>query len=185
MEPPQAAAEPEGAVPRSEQDQTTDARVDIASHPETSSAVEEIERIDRAPTPPELPVELPPALAAGENDDYYFGPIALGCLTTEHPVRALAITVVSSFWFEVFMLLVVVVSSAFVAAVDPLKGSREGFNAVCYYSDIVFLVIFVGEAILKIIAMGFVRHKGSYLRGTLLCIHFCIASPLVSFYCCC
>jgi hypothetical protein len=60
---------------------------------------------------------------------------------------------------------VIIVNAAFLAANDPLKGDKEGFNAVTYYADFVFLAIFIIELIVKVIAFGFALHKNSYLRS--------------------
>lgn len=85
--------------------------------------------------------------------------------STSNPIRAFCIAVVSNRYFKLFILLSIIVNSIFLAINDPLKGTYEGFNAVCRYADYIFLAIFATEALMKIIAMGLIVHKGSYLRG--------------------
>lgn len=83
----------------------------------------------------------------------------------DHPVRAVCIKVISNRIFKWFILLTIVVNSIFLAIQDPTKSDRSGFNRVIHIADYFFLAIFASEAALKIIAMGFILHQKSYLRG--------------------
>lgn len=139
----------------------TDASVAIEFDPdELPAPVDEIEPIDLTAAAVQASVAV-----QDEDDDYYFVSSALLCLSIEHPLRAFAIRVVTARWFELLMLLVAIIASGFVAALDPLKGVHEGFNNVCYYTDVVFLIFFTTEAVFKIVAMGFILHPRSYMRG--------------------
>lgn len=101
-----------------------------------------------------------------DQEDTNFISKSLFLFAPEHPLRALCIKIVTNRWWNRFILLVIIVNSAFLAANDPLKGKKEGFNAVNYYGDFVFLAIFLIEAIIKIIALGLILHAYSYLRST-------------------
>ena len=61
-------------------------------------------------------------------------------------------------------LLVIVVNSVFIAAADPLAGDNEGRNQWLTRADVYFLVLFSLELLLRVVAMGFVMDKNSYLR---------------------
>ena len=65
--------------------------------------------------------------------------------------------------FSNFILVCIMVSSASLAAEDPLN-SKSPRNIILGYADIVFTTIFTIEIIVKVITYGLVFHKGAYLR---------------------
>ena len=113
----------------------------------------------------------PTSLSPEEEDDdaIEFVDKSFFLFEPTHPIRAFCISVITNRYFSWFILLVIILNAAFLAANDPLKGRKAGFNVVNYYADFVFLAIFIVEALLKIIAMGFVLHQYSYLRGASRC----------------
>lgn len=145
------------------------------------AVVEDVERDNSArvqKAPPakkfEEPTADPTSLSPDDNEEseVEFIDRSLFLFAPEHPLRAFCIKVTTNKWFNWFILFVIIVNAAFLAANDPLKGKKEGFNVVNFYADYVFLVIFVAEAALKIIALGFVLHQYSYLRSTSVdCAH--------------
>ena len=72
-------------------------------------------------------------------------------------------------WFDNFITLVILLNSIMLAAQD-YQGRLEGEDYVSVRNnelekvDLVFTVIFILECVLKIIGMGFIVHKNSYLH---------------------
>jgi len=50
------------------------------------------------------------------------------------------------------------------------RDSLTTYNQIIDRMNMIFTLIYTGEAILKIIALGFVLHKNSYLREAWNCI---------------
>eukprot|EP00036_Acanthoecidae_sp_10tr_P014734 CAMPEP_0206289576 /NCGR_PEP_ID=MMETSP0106_2-20121207/2185_1 /ASSEMBLY_ACC=CAM_ASM_000206 /TAXON_ID=81532 /ORGANISM="Acanthoeca-like sp., Strain 10tr" /LENGTH=1614 /DNA_ID=CAMNT_0053720129 /DNA_START=528 /DNA_END=5372 /DNA_ORIENTATION=- len=65
--------------------------------------------------------------------------------------------------FEGFILLCIIASSACLAAEDPVNDDAE-INKNLEIADYVFTAIFTVEMLIKIVALGLVGHRGSYLR---------------------
>lgn len=81
-----------------------------------------------------------------------------GCAVT-NPVREFVIKVVINPWFDRIILLFILANSICLAIEDP--ANRKGVFANL---DILFVVVFTAEMVLKVIAMGFVMRPYSYLR---------------------
>lgn len=68
-------------------------------------------------------------------------------------------------YFEVFIIAVIILNSLLLGIYDyENPKSRSPRNLIVNYAEPFFIVIFTSEAIMKIIALGFVLDKGSYLR---------------------
>lgn len=50
------------------------------------------------------------------------------------------------------------------------RDSLTEYNQIIDKMNLIFTWVYLGEAILKIIALGFVKHKNSYLREAWNCI---------------
>ncbi|XP_023340259.1 muscle calcium channel subunit alpha-1, partial [Eurytemora carolleeae] len=84
-------------------------------------------------------------------------------------------------YFGNVVLLCIMVSSFMLAAEDPLDSNSER-NKILNYFDYFFTTIFTIECTLKIIAYGFVLHKGSFCRnGFNLLDLLVVAVSLISF----
>ncbi|CAD8085687.1 unnamed protein product [Paramecium sonneborni] len=68
---------------------------------------------------------------------------------TKHPI------------FEFFTLIIIIFNSIMLALDDPTSDIQTSFQDLM---DIIFLAVYTFEAVLKIIAMGFVLNNNSYLR---------------------
>nr|QFP39652.1 voltage-gated calcium channel subunit alpha 1-like protein [Tridacna squamosa] len=91
---------------------------------------------------------------------------ALFCLNLKNPVRKLCIRVVEWKPFE-FVILLTIFANCFALAFYtpfPVRDSNET-NKALEHVEIIFLVIFTVEAVMKIIAYGFIFHSGAYLRN--------------------
>lgn len=71
--------------------------------------------------------------------------------------------IVSTKYFEMFVMIVICLSSISLAAEDPVDETSER-NQVLQYLDYAFTCVFTIELVLKVVDCGFVLHKGSYCR---------------------
>lgn len=91
---------------------------------------------------------------------------ALFCLTVSNPIRRGCITLVEWKPFDLFILANIFATCVVLALMnpDPAEDTSE-INLKLNKAEIFFMIVFAGEAIIKIIAMGFVLHPGAYLRN--------------------
>ncbi|XP_052745173.1 muscle calcium channel subunit alpha-1 isoform X6 [Bicyclus anynana] len=91
---------------------------------------------------------------------------ALFCLTLKNPLRKLCIDIVEWKPFEWMILTTIFANCVALAVYTPFPASDSNYtNWVLEKIEYIFLVIFTGECVMKIIAYGFVMHQGSYLRN--------------------
>lgn len=120
-----------------------------------------------------------------DDNKYLFSVNSLHCMPQQNAFRKICVTIVVNRWFDFFITFCIIVNSGLLAS----KEYDNNYNAE-YVSiwnefldtvDLVFTIIFLVECVLKIIAMGFVRHKKAYLRDAWNCIDFFIVvSSLVT-----
>ncbi|XP_075396642.1 voltage-dependent L-type calcium channel subunit alpha-1S [Tenrec ecaudatus] len=79
-------------------------------------------------------------------------------------IRILCHRIVSATWFTNFILLFILLSSAALAAEDPIRA-KSVRNKILEYFDIVFTSVFTVEIVLKMITFGAILHKGSFCRN--------------------
>ncbi|CUG91984.1 voltage-gated calcium channel protein, putative [Bodo saltans] len=85
-------------------------------------------------------------------------------LPPAHPVRLFCINLVTHPAYDVISLLLTVASSILLALHTP--GHRgDALDTTIEVTDIMFAILFTMEAVVKIIAVGLVAHKGAYLRS--------------------
>ncbi|XP_047037366.1 muscle calcium channel subunit alpha-1 isoform X2 [Helicoverpa zea] len=91
---------------------------------------------------------------------------ALFCLTLKNPMRKAFIDIVEWKPFEYMILTTIFANCIALAVYTPYPASDSNYtNWVLEKIEYVFLVIFTGECVMKIIAYGFIMHAGSYLRN--------------------
>ncbi|KAM9613300.1 voltage-dependent L-type calcium channel subunit alpha-1S [Trichechus inunguis] len=78
--------------------------------------------------------------------------------------RVLCHRIVTATWFTNFILLFILLSSAALAAEDPIRA-KSVRNQILEYFDIVFTSVFTVEIILKMTTFGVFLHKGSFCRN--------------------
>ncbi|XP_071506831.1 voltage-dependent calcium channel type A subunit alpha-1-like isoform X9 [Diadema antillarum] len=88
---------------------------------------------------------------------------SLFIFSTTNPVRRFCHYVVNLRYFDTMIMVVIALSSIALAAEDPVNPDAQR-NKVLEYFDYVFTGIFTLELVLKILDMGFIFHKGSYMR---------------------
>lgn len=92
-----------------------------------------------------------------------YATVSLCCLSVTNPFRNKIIQLVAiNPWFDRFILIVILVNCFFLAIDREITSITENGDTI----DFIFLMIYTGEMILKIIAMGFVMRAHSYLRDT-------------------
>lgn len=67
--------------------------------------------------------------------------------------------------FENFILFFILLNCVALAVFDPTRPSDEGRNAVLEQIEYLFLAVFTLEAIIKIVAYGFILDPGTYIRN--------------------
>jgi hypothetical protein len=89
-----------------------------------------------------------------------YADVSLFCCTVTNPIRQRVISIVLNPWFDRFILMVIIANCIFLALDDP--GEEQ--NADQFIAELIFLIIFTIEMILKVLAMGFALKQHSYLR---------------------
>lgn len=112
------------------------------------------------------------------GDEYIFSKTSLFCLSDQNFLRKALVWLSTWKWFDAFITLSIILNSFMLASTD--YEIRLNPNYVSSWTptqdkiDTVFSIIFITEASVKILAMGFVLHKYSYLREAWNCLDFFI-----------
>lgn len=110
----------------------------------------------------------PQQLAGGEASDGDAGGRArsLYLLDVEHPVRSVLLKLVGRQEFDWLILTAIGCNSAMMAMEDPLEDRENLSDAgkTMAVLDLAFTIFFTCEMLLKVVAMGFVVGKHTYLR---------------------
>eukprot|EP00794_Sanderia_malayensis_P006128 gene6128-6833_t len=80
-----------------------------------------------------------------------------------NPIRKGLHMLVTSVWFDPFILICIIVSSGLLACENTVDESAK-INKVLQYFDFIFTPIFAVEVLVKIINYGAVLHPGAYFR---------------------
>ena len=92
-----------------------------------------------------------------------YATVSLCCLSVTNPFRNKIIQLVAiNPWFDRFILVVIIVNCFFLAVDKEIESLTKYATQI----DLIFLVIYTGEMLLKIIAMGFFMRAHSYLRDS-------------------
>ncbi|CAB3257221.1 unnamed protein product [Arctia plantaginis] len=84
-------------------------------------------------------------------------------LSPTNPIRRGAHWVVNLRYFDFFIMVVICMSSAALAAEDPVVEKSDR-NKILNYFDYAFTGVFTVEMLLKIVDLGILFHPGAYLR---------------------
>lgn len=94
------------------------------------------------------------------------GPTSLFILTEENPIRKYTRFIIEWPPFEYAVLITIIANCVVLALEEHLPdGDRTTLAKSLEATEVYFLGIFCVEASLKIVALGFVLHKNSYLRN--------------------
>jgi hypothetical protein len=91
--------------------------------------------------------------------------MSLLCIGQNNPVRRMMKYIVSSWAFEAGIIGAIVVSSVTLTLESPMY-TNETLKQVLQVCDVFFLVVFSVEAIMKVIALGFILPYDSYLSDS-------------------
>lgn len=105
--------------------------------------------------------------ASGRSGDPHAGgPTSLFILTEENPIRKYTRFIIEWPPFEYAVLMTIIANCVVLALEEHLPdGDRTTLSKSLESTEVYFLGIFCVEASLKIIALGFLLHKNSYLRN--------------------
>ena len=99
----------------------------------------------------------------GNDATKNYATVSLCCLSVTNPFRNKIIQLcLVNPWFDRFILLVIMVNCVFLALdkeVDAVTNNNEMI-------DFIFLILYTGEMVFKIIAQGFFMRAHSYLRDS-------------------
>nr|CDS23994.1 voltage dependent calcium channel alpha 1 [Echinococcus granulosus] len=91
---------------------------------------------------------------------------SLFLLSKRNPIRRYCLMIVDAKPFEFFILATILANCIALAINHPYPmGDYNATNVALEKTELVFLIIFTTEAVLKIIAYGFVLHPDAYLRN--------------------
>ena len=99
---------------------------------------------------------------------YYFDKRSLYIFNSEWGIRKAIVWLVEWLWFKIFILLTVIANSFLIAShnyefrIDVTKEENTKFEILAIK---VFLIIFIAEFVLKVVAMGLIVSKNSYMRS--------------------
>ncbi|XP_022239678.1 voltage-dependent calcium channel type A subunit alpha-1-like isoform X4 [Limulus polyphemus] len=104
-----------------------------------------------------------------EKDDAITGPkpmlpySSMFILSPTNPIRRAAHYIVNLRYFDLFIMIVISLSSITLAAEDPVVEDSEK-NRILNFFDYAFTGVFTLEMMLKVVDQGIVLHPGSYCR---------------------
>lgn len=94
------------------------------------------------------------------------GPTSLFIFTEENPIRKRTRFIIEWPPFEYAVLMTIIANCVVLASEEHLPdGDRTTLAKLLEATEVYFLGIFCVEATLKILALGFLLHKNSYLRN--------------------
>jgi voltage-dependent calcium channel L type alpha-1D len=101
--------------------------------------------------------------------------------TQDNPFRVMCHRICNHSYFGNIVLVCIMVSSAMLAAEDPLNSNSER-NQILNYFDYFFTTIFTVEVCLKLISYGVILHPGSFCRAAFNLLDILVvAVSLISF----
>lgn len=89
---------------------------------------------------------------------------SLFLFSPKSPFRRVCFMVAFDKTFETAVVLVILVSSALIAAENPGVAPDSALGLALSHLDVAFATFFSCEALVKIVAMGFIAHPGAYAR---------------------
>ncbi|CAH0731482.1 unnamed protein product, partial [Brenthis ino] len=102
---------------------------------------------------------------------------SLLCLTLKNPLRKLCYDIVEWKPFEYMILTTIFANCIALAVFTPYPaGDTNNTNQILEKVEWIFMAIFTGECVMKIIAYGFLFHPGAYLRNTWNSLDFTIVT---------
>lgn len=112
------------------------------------------------------------------EDNIEYSKTSLFCLSDKNPCRKGFVWIATWSWFDNFVTLAIILNSILLASTDytiRLNPDHESdWTPIQEKIDLVFSIIFIVEAFVKIVAMGFIFSKKAYLKEAWNCLDFFI-----------
>ena len=106
----------------------------------------------------------------------YYDKRSLFCFSSNNSIRKFLVRLIEKTWFDYSVLGVIMLNSLCLALYDYSDRDDEStMNKTITILGQIFTVLFLLEAISKILAMGFISHKNSYLRDPWNIVDFIVA----------
>ena len=110
--------------------------------------------------------------SGAEAKRFKFEELSLGCLSRSNRFRQFFVRVIAHPMFENFILFMILLNAIFFSIADYTHVDENGdiveegssVNAVIIRTNLVFLVVFSAEFVVKVIAQGFIGTDGAYLK---------------------
>eukprot|EP00899_Mesostigma_viride_P019380 jgi/Mesvir1/27443/Mv07229-RA.2 len=99
---------------------------------------------------------------------------SLYIFASTNPMRAALYKLICHRYFEIGIVLVIAASSIVLTLDSPRVDPDSTLVNVLDKLDLVFLILFIAECVIKIIVLGFVLHPGAYLRSAWNVLDFLI-----------
>ena len=101
-----------------------------------------------------------------DGKKHYFAPYSLGFFHSKNKLRVFLVKLITWKWFEIFITLMILANSAMLGMMDYTDPDRDHWgNNLVENTELFFIVTFTIEATVKVIGMGFILGRGSYLRN--------------------
>ena len=117
------------------------------------------------------------------GNQYVYSEKSLYCLDNKSKFRNNVVWIITHRNFEGFIIFLIILNSLMLAAYDYTDRENKGkLNQVLNMFEPVFVILFAIESVLKIIGMGFIMEKNSYLRDSWNWLDFIVViTGLLSF----
>ena len=114
----------------------------------------------------------------GKGSPYMFSKMSLFCLSDMNGMRKAFVWLATWKWFDGFITVAIILNSFMLASTDYQDRLEPDYKSEWTPTqekiDLGFSIVFIFECFVKIVAMGFVFHKYSYLREAWNCLDFFI-----------
>lgn len=109
-----------------------------------------------------------------KQDEFYCDGSALGFLALDSGLRINIFKFVHGPVFNAFILIIILVNVGILVVQSPGNDLGDDFNNIAETLDLLFTCVFTVEAILRILALGFVSGWSTYLRNPWCCLDFVV-----------
>ena len=94
-----------------------------------------------------------------------FSSLSLGILDNKSKFRIILVWIITSKWFDHFIVFVIMLNSVILGIKDykDIENKTPINNFIETYMEPLFTYVFMAECIIKVLAMGFILDRRSYL----------------------
>ena len=111
-------------------------------------------------------ITIPLTFKGWDGKEHHFTPKSIFCLSNKNKVRKFLVGLITWKWFEIFITVMILANSAMLGMMDYTDPDRDHWgNNLVANTELFFIITFTIEATVKVLGMGFILGKGSYLRN--------------------